>query len=185
MKPNIRRALLAGGAVVLVVAAAAVFFWTPEQQQPPAPTQPARKLSVVASPPRLTGTWNAKVGRTPDTVSGGSQIALSGRFVLSGLSADDVAPTGALSFELYELKSPGDAELTLLEEWRIESEHLARFGSQEAEGFVMPLNLPWGSYRADIETVKLVARFKPAKGEELTHEATVTLDHSGLQTPAP
>jgi hypothetical protein len=153
----------------------------------PAATEPQAVVkepaAAVKQEPQLSGSWDNKLMRGMDPVTKDVQIGLSGRFVVSGLGGTEQEPLqGEVSVDVYDLKpADGATEARLLEEWLIQPEHLAAFGKQDKEGFVLTLNLPWSSYRPDITTIKLAVKFKPAQGAELKQEDTVTLDHSSVQ----
>jgi hypothetical protein len=184
-------------ALVFVVGVSAAIYFATTGRNHPAPTTPTPEPPPVVSDdrdteppppaaakgPKLTGGWDSKVTRGKDPVSGAAQVGLSGRFVASGI---DRHASGDVTVDVYDLK-PSDTSIEprLLEEWLIEAENLPAFGRQEKEGFVLDLKLPWSSYRPDLASVKLVVRFKLTQGPELTHEATISLDHSAVQTALP
>jgi hypothetical protein len=183
--------------LVFVVGVSAAFYFattgrnhaaqtTPTPEPPPAVSDEHDTEPPPPAPtkgPRLTGGWDSKVMPGKDPVNGAVQVALSGRFVASGIKQP---VSGDVTVDVYDLKPLATTiEPRLLEEWLIEAENLPAFGRQEKEGFVLDLKLPWSSYRPDLASVKLVVKFKLALGPELTHEETISLDHSAAQTALP
>jgi hypothetical protein len=203
MNRNVFRVVLALSALAIVAGTATAIYFAATGRHHPAPTTGAPEPQVTINEdqgnpandppttpekgPEITGRWDSKVMRGKDPVSGAIQIGLSGRFVVAGAGGNEQEPlSGDLTVEVYDLKpSESSIEPRLLEEWLIESANLPAFGKQEKEGLVLNLNLPWSTYRPDIASVKLAIKFKPARGEDLTHESTVTLDHSAVQTAVP
>jgi hypothetical protein len=176
-----------------------IYFITTSRHRT-APTTPALETPVAvantlgndattttANAPQITGAWDSRVMRGKDPVSGTLQIGLSGRFVVTGADGNaQESLTGDMTVDVYDLKpSDNSIEPRLLEEWLIESANFSAFGQREKEGFVLNLKLPWSTYRPDLTSVKLTVKFKLANGPELTHEVTVTLDHSDVQTAFP
>jgi hypothetical protein len=185
-------------ALVVVAGAAAGIYVAMTGSNHPAPTNPAPEPPVAvdsdndrpppaAKGPKLSGAWDSKVMRGKDPESGAIQIGLSGCFLVTGAGGSEQQPlAGDVTVDVYDLK-PADTSIEprLLEEWLIESENLPAFGSQGKTGFVLNLKLPWSSYRPDLMSVKLAIKFKLAHGPELTHEETISLDHSALQVASP
>jgi hypothetical protein len=187
-------------ALVFVVGVSAGTYFATTGHNPPAPTTPAPEPPPAVSGdrdteppppapakgPKLTGGWDSKVMPGKDPVSGASQVALAGRFVAAGIGPSAQPVSGDVTVDVYDLK-PSDTSIEprLLEEWLIEADNLPAFGRQEKEGFVLDLKLPWSSYRPELASVKLVVKFKLAQGPELTHEETISLDHSAVQTALP
>jgi hypothetical protein len=194
---NTSRLVMGLSALVFVVGVAAGISFATIRRHPPAPTTPAPEPPpavtdesatepppIPAKGPKLTGSWDSKVTRGKDPVSGAVHLGLAGRFVATGIGEQPVS--GDVTVDVYDLKpSATSIEPRLLEEWLIEAENLPAFGRPEKDGFVLDLKLPWSSYRPDLMSVKLVVKFKLAQGPELTHEETVSLDHSAVQTALP
>jgi hypothetical protein len=195
---NVFPVVLGLSALVVLAGAAAGIYYAVTGRNHSAPTTPPPEPPVTvnddhdrpppsAKGPKLTGAWDSKVMRGKDPESGAIQIGLSGRFLVTGVEGSEQQPlTGDVTVDVYDLK-PSDTSIEpkLLEEWLIESENLPAFGKQEKDGFVLNLKLPWSSYRPDLTSVKLAIKFKLAHGPELTHEETVSLDHSALQATSP
>jgi len=124
---------------------------------------------------QVMATWNNQVVFTPDpTHNGDPTPGIAGRLYLFGPTFGyPVAGDGCLVVDLY-LDPPGTttpiAGATPVEEWRIDKDTLHRLLRKDAIGWGYTLFLPWGTYKREINQVRLRVRYQPAQGTPLFAE---------------
>lgn len=124
---------------------------------------------------QVVATWNNAVVFTPDpTHNGDPTPGIAGRLYLFGPTMSyPLAGDGCLVVDLY-LDPPGTttpiAGATPVEEWRIDKDTLHRLLRKDAIGWGYTLFLPWGTYKKEINQVRLRVRYQPAQGTPLFAE---------------
>jgi hypothetical protein len=117
---------------------------------------------------QVVATWYNEVAFTPDPVHGGAMTpGLAGRVYLFGSDLKfPLQGDGAVVIELYdETAKPAPGQVPLpLEGWRFDSETLKRLMRRDMVGWGYTLFLPWGTYKPEINRIRLKVRYEPAKG---------------------
>lgn len=134
---------------------------------------------------QVVATWNPEVVFAPDPVHGGRPTpGLAGRVYLFGPEIDfPLDGDGSLVVDLY---NEGGDKPAMLEEWRIDHDTLHRLLRKDMIGWGYTVFLPWGTYRPDIQRVRLRACYHPAKGTPLfADNGAMTLHGSNGPAGAP
>jgi hypothetical protein len=133
---------------------------------------------------QVVATWNPEVVFAPDPVHGGKPApGLAGRLYLFGPQIDfPMQGDGALVVDLYN--ECGDKPV-MLEEWRIDHDTLQRLLRKDMIGWGYTLFLPWGTYKPDLQRVRLRACYQPAKGAPLFADNGPMTLHTGEPAGGP
>ena len=117
-------------------------------------------------------TWRPDVYYAADPAHGGvERPTLFGRVYLFGPELGfPMTGDGKLVVDLYEGAVPHGATGTPLEEWRFDPATLKGLLKRDMIGWGYTIPLPWSTYRADVTTVVLKARYEPTKGAPLFAE---------------
>jgi hypothetical protein len=122
---------------------------------------------------QVVATWNNEVAYAPDPTHGGKPTpGLAGRVYLFGSVVDfPQAGEGKLVVDLYdETQAPASGPALPLEEWRIDKDTLQRLLRRDVIGWGYTVFLPWGTYKPEIQKVRLKVRFEPVHGTPIYSE---------------
>ena len=152
-----------------------------------------RRLRAGAPPPpgapsQIVATWRPDVYYAADPAHGGvERPTLFGRVYLFGPELGfPMTGDGKLVVDLYEGAVPHGATGTQLEEWRFDPATLKGLLKRDMIGWGYTIPLPWSTYRADVTTVVLKARYEPTKGAPLFAEgAPMAVHHPDQETGGP
>jgi hypothetical protein len=175
MESHLRKnaALLASFVAALLPGCVGIDSFVAKTEAPPA-----------GKPCQIVATWNKEVVFAPDPANGGRPTpGLTGRLYLFGPQVDfPLVGKGTLKVELYRIDapadgSPADVQTKLLEEWRIDKDTLSRLLRKDTIGWGYSLFLPWGTYKPEINHVRLKVCYDPGDGGAplYTESLTVTL----------
>jgi hypothetical protein len=117
----------------------------------------------------VVATWNNRVVYAADPVHGGTSTpGLAGRVYLFGPQVDNpLAGDGSFVVDLYD---DSGAKSVLREEWRFDRDTLQKLLRKDMVGWGYTLFLPWGTYKPDVQQVRLQVCYQPAKGTPLYAE---------------
>ena len=129
---------------------------------------------------QVIATWKNEVVFAPDPAHAGTPApGLAGRMYLFGPQVDfPLQGDGNVVVDLYN--ETGDKP-ALLEEWRFDHDTLQRLLRKDVIGWGYTLFLPWGTYKPDVQQVRLRLCYQPPGGSPLYAESAVmTLNAPGL-----
>ncbi len=138
-----------------------------------------------AAPSQIVATWRPDVYYAADPAHGGvERPTLFGRVYLFGPELGyPMTGDGKLVVDLYEGAVPHGATGTPLEEWRFDPATLKGLLKRDMIGWGYTIPLPWSTYRADVSSVVLKARYEPVKGAPLFAEgAPMAVHHPDQET---
>lgn len=171
----------AGVALSLLLLTGCVTLQTNDGSGPGAPPPPGAPSQIVA-------TWRPDVYYAADPAHGGvERPTLFGRVYLFGPELGfPMTGDGKLVVDLYEGAVPHGTSGTPLEEWRFDPTTLKGLLKRDMIGWGYTIPLPWSTYRADIMTVVLKARYEPTKGAPLFAEGDpMAVHHPDQETGGP
>ena len=126
--------------------------------------------------------WDNHVMYAPDPVHNGMPTpGLAGRMYLFGPEiGTSLIGDGGVVVDLYDETHPAAGpNPPPLEEWRIDKDTLKRLQRRDPIGAGYTLFLPWGTYRPDINRVRLQLSYHPVNGTPLyapTSSVTLSSD---------
>jgi hypothetical protein len=140
-------------------------------------------------PCQVVATWNEQVNYTADPTHNGAMTpGLTGRLYLFGPAVDfPMAAEGTLVVELYDETPPtlvpaggppprprvgADGQPLPLEVWQFDKDTLKRLLQRDMVGWGYTLFLPWGTFRPDVNQVRLKVRYQPVDRTPLFVEST-------------
>lgn len=135
-------------------------------------------------PCQIVTTWVNKVQFAPDTAHNGEPMpGLVGRMYLFGPTVGfPMVGDGGIFVELFD-ETQGPSQHPI-EKWQIDPVSLRKLVQKDRIGMGYTLFLPWGSYRPDINRVRLTCRYDPQAGTPIYAEpATVSLDTASAMPP--
>lgn len=134
------------------------------------PLDPPRVAQVVVN-------WRNSVAFSPDPVNGGrQQPVLGGQMYLFGATVDyPMVARGGAKVELFD-ESNGPATGPALEEWVFRPEDMPHLMKKDFLGVCYMVLLPWGTYRPEIQKIKLRTAYLSPDGLPVYTENVVTLD---------
>jgi hypothetical protein len=139
------------------------------------PTVPADDHPPTGPAYQVIATWNNQVIFAPDPVHNGNPApGLAGRLYLFGPQVDfPMEGDGGVVVDLYDESS---GKPVMLEEWRFDKDTLKRLLRKDIIGWGYTLFLPWGTYRPDIQTVRLRLHYDaPGAASLYAESAPLTL----------
>ncbi|MBL8799069.1 MAG: hypothetical protein JNM56_34605 [Planctomycetia bacterium] len=116
------------------------------------------------APCQIVTTWNHQVAYAPDPANGGKPApGIAGRLYVFGSEIGcPLVHDGCLKVELYDDRPTGTGGApVLLEEWNIDRETLQRLQRKDTIGWGYTLFLPWGTYKPELQKVRLKVCFQP------------------------
>jgi hypothetical protein len=115
---------------------------------------------------QLTAIWNHEIVYAPDPTHGGQVIpGLTGRLYLFGKELKyPLVEEGRITVGLFDETPLAQGKPAVpLEEWRFDKDGMKQLLRHDTIGWGYTLVLPWGTYRPDIQQIRLKLRYDSAK----------------------
>jgi len=141
------------------------------------------KIEKRVQATEITILWRNKIDHLPDPTRNGAMGAgLVGQLFLFGPGMQFAPADGKLTVALYDetARAPGQAAAEP-QVWEFTKETLKSLMTpDERFGMSYALFLPWPSYRPDVTSIRIAARYEPEQGNKLyPPESRITIDNSG------